>query len=87
MEQNTPAIAVIEQLLGRIDRLRLPENWAGLTPSEIGLDSIDIVELQLDLESAFEIELLEDAVTASPLTELTMSALAAHIESLRPAGL
>jgi len=77
------ALAVIERLLRRIERLHLPDDWATLTPAQLQLDSLDLVELQLELESACNITLFDDDVVDSPLNQLTMTQLAAHIDDLR----
>ncbi len=74
---------MIEQLLRKIERLTVPDNWRDLTPAELHLDSLDMVEMQLELESACEVTLFDDDVSQSPLTRLTMAGLAAHVDALR----
>lgn len=83
MSEPVPTIDVIAGLLARNKRLRLPENWATLTPVELGMDSLDTVELQLELESVCEVQLMEDSVTESPYASMTLGALAQAIDALR----
>jgi len=82
-DQNHDALTLIEKLLRRIERLHLPGDWQNLTPAQLELDSLDLVELQLELESLCAITLFDDDVTDSPLNNLTMAQLAAHIDDLR----
>lgn len=81
--EPTSALMIIERLLRRIERLALPDHWAQLTPQELHMDSLDLVELQLELESACGVTLSDDDVTAAPLTHLTLGDLAQRVETLR----
>ena len=80
---NPGALTLIENLLRRIERVHLPADWQDCTPAQLELDSLDLVELQLELESLCAITLFDDDVTDSPLNKLTMAQLAAHIDVLR----
>jgi acyl carrier protein len=82
-EPSQDTLAHIERLLRRIERLHLPDDWQHLTPAQLQLDSLDLVELQLELESVCDVSLFDDDVVDSPLSKLTMVQLAAHIDDLR----
>lgn len=75
------ALQIIEGLLRRNKRLQLPEDWSKLTPVQLKLDSLDLVELQLEIETACDIELFGEHVIDSGLNKLPLQDLAAHIEA------
>ena len=81
-----PADAVLEKVIAAVARAALAEAGHGITEeteledSKLGLDSLDRVEIAMDLEEVFEIELADDEIespkTVADLVKTVREALA-----------
>jgi acyl carrier protein len=76
-------LEIMEALLRTLPRVTLDAAWPARTPQELGLDSLDLIELQMELESRCEVTLLEDDVTLSEGQTWTFGQLAQRIDALR----
>lgn len=83
------ALDIVEGYLREARPGELPPDWAAATPSQLGLDSLATVELQMELEVRCDVPLGGTADANEALMRLTLQQLAAHIETLwaaRPPG-
>ncbi|RYF11366.1 MAG: acyl carrier protein [Deltaproteobacteria bacterium] len=54
---------------------------ADKTFKQLGLDSLDLVELQLDLESELQLDLIEGSLRDVDVMQLTLAALVEHLDA------
>jgi acyl carrier protein len=54
---------------------------ADKTFKQLGLDSLDLVELQLDLESELKLDLIEGSLRDVNVMALTLAQLVAHLDA------
>lgn len=74
-------IEAIESLLRAQTKGALAPHWRTQTAVALGLDSLAMVDLQLELETLFDVDLGDDVTLG--LGNPTMQALAARIDGLR----
>ena len=77
-------IDAIEALLQARGQGTLEPQWRNKTAADLGLDSLAVVDLQLELETLFNVDLGDDVTLA--LGHATMQALAERIDALRRTG-
>lgn len=54
---------------------------------EVGLDSLDIIELLADMEERFKVDLLDDEVVNTNTVEEALKVFTQHIDGVKKSGL